>query len=50
MIMDATGRIVNQFNASETIVHLNVSDFESGMYLIQVKDDFGMRTERVIKQ
>lgn len=49
-IMDATGRIIDQFNALETIVHLNVSDFESGIYLIQVKDDFGIRSERVIKQ
>ncbi len=50
IVMDATGRIINQFNATETTLRLNVSDYESGIYFIQVKDDFGYRTERLIKQ
>jgi hypothetical protein len=50
IVMDATGRIIDQSNATETTLRLNVSDYESGIYLIQVKDDFGIRTERVIKQ
>jgi hypothetical protein len=31
-------------------VKLNVQAYESGVYFIQVKDDFGWRTERMIKQ
>ena len=50
MVMDATGRLMDQFNTTETKVYLNISDYESGIYLIQVKDDFGLRTERLIKQ
>lgn len=50
IVMDATGRVIDQYNATETNLRLNVSDYESGIYLIKVKDDFGIRTERVIKQ
>jgi hypothetical protein len=50
IVMDATARIIDQLNATESTLRLNVSDYESGIYLIQVKDDFGIRTERVIKQ
>jgi hypothetical protein len=49
-ILDATGRLMMVMNATETNVRLNISDFEGGVYLIQIKDDFGWRTERFVKQ
>jgi hypothetical protein len=49
-VLDATGRLMEVFNATESNIRLNVSDFEGGVYFIQVKDDFGWRTERIVKQ
>jgi hypothetical protein len=49
-LFDATGRLMHQFIATESLVKLNVQAYESGVYFIQVKDDFGWRTERMIKQ
>jgi hypothetical protein len=49
-LFDATGRLMYQFIATESLVKLNVQAYESGVYFIQVKDDFGWRTERMIKQ
>ncbi len=49
-ILDATGRIVDQMKANENTIKIDLSEFTNGLYLIQVKDEKGVRTERLMKQ
>lgn len=49
-ILDATGRMVDQLRANENTVKIDLSEFTNGLYLIQVKDENGVRTERLMKQ
>ncbi len=46
-VMNAAGQIVYTNTSFQNIESINISDFEAGIYLVQIKTDKGITTEKV---